>query len=111
MVQSITGRQHMEDMVITVRDNVPVIEVGHRPMNPRISAKLAGRLAANISTRIPARLVMGWIPLAGPILNAFLNAQTLRSMADSAISYYDNALSRASFASDDATETTDNPAE
>jgi hypothetical protein len=108
MVQSITGRQHMESMVITARDNVPVIEVGQRPLNPRISTKLAGRLAANISTRIPARLVMGWIPLAGPILNAFLNAQTLRSMADSAISYYDNTLSRASF---DKETTTDTPAE
>lgn len=62
------------------------------PPDSRISAKLAGRLAARISMRIPARFVMGFVPFAGALVNAFFNAQTLRSYADTAEKYYDRRL-------------------
>lgn len=58
----------------------------------RLSSKLALRLAARISMRVPARLVMGFVPFAGAIVNAFFNAQTLRSIADTAEKYYDRRL-------------------
>jgi len=60
----------------------------------RISARLATRLAARIGMRIPAKMVVGWIPIAGAVVNAFLNAQTLRSMSEAAIRYYERPFKR-----------------
>lgn len=60
----------------------------------RISARLATRLAARIGMRIPAKMVVGWIPLAGAVVNAFLNAQTLRGMSEAAIRYYERPFKR-----------------
>lgn len=99
MVETITGQAHMQDLVISAKDHIPTARVGtlDKPMNSRISAKLAGRLATQISMRVPARVVMGFIPLAGPIVNAIFNAQTLNSMADSATKYYDHQLTQKSF--------------
>ncbi len=96
MVQSITGKDQMQEMVISARDNVPEgIATVPRTMSRRISTRLALKLSTRISARVPARLVMGFIPLAGAIVNAFFNAQTLHSMADSADKYYSNALTKA----------------
>lgn len=99
LVQLLTGREQIEEMVISAKDKVPPREsVFVREMERRISTKLALRLGSRISARVPARFVMGFVPLAGPIVNAFFNAQTLNSMADSAIKYYDNQMSQTTLA-------------
>lgn len=93
MVQSISGEDVALEMVLSAKDSIDNNGgTVAKPFNRRISTRLAGRLAARISARVPARLVMGFIPLAGPIVNAFFNAQTLGSMADTAEKYYDNPL-------------------
>lgn len=58
----------------------------------RLGAKLALRLGVQLSARVPARLLVGVIPVVGVIVNAFANAGTLQSMADSADKYYANAV-------------------
>lgn len=63
-----------------------------RPLGRKISRRLASRLASRIGTRIPARMIVGFLPVAGAIANAFLNVQTIRSMAESAEKYYDRRL-------------------
>lgn len=63
-----------------------------RPLGRKISRRLAYKLASRIGTRIPARMIVGFLPVAGAFANAFLNAQTIRSMADSAEKYYDRRL-------------------
>lgn len=68
------------------------------PIEQRIGAKLALRLAGQLSARVPARMVMGFVPIAGAIVNAFFNAQTLRSVAECAEKYYDNRLQIADLA-------------
>lgn len=96
LIQAITQRDQVIDMVISAQDRVPLREsVFERSMQRRISTKLALRLASRISARIPARFIMGFVPIAGPIVNAFANVQTLNSMADCATKYYDNQLTRA----------------
>lgn len=62
------------------------------PIERRIGGKLALKLAARISARVPARFVMGFVPIAGAIINAFFNAQTLREFAGAAEAYYDQLL-------------------
>jgi hypothetical protein len=93
LVQTITGREHAQELIVRARDNVPQNSAATKLMQRRISTKLALKLATRISARVPARLVMGFIPFAGAIVNAFFNAQTLRGMADSADKYYSNAFS------------------
>jgi hypothetical protein len=93
LVQTITGREHAQELIVRARDNVPQNGTATKLMQRRISTKLALKLATRISARVPARLVMGFIPFAGAIVNAFFNAQTLRGMADSADKYYSNAFS------------------
>lgn len=106
IVQSIAKRDDLEDWVLSAKDKATDEEAVwmKRPMNRRISTKLALNLSTRISARVPARLIMGFVPLAGPIVNAFFNANTLNSMADSAIKYYDNALSAESLRDRTATE-------
>ncbi len=65
-----------------------------RPLGRKISRRLASRLASRIGTRIPARMIVGFLPVAGAVVNAMLNVQTIRSMADSAEKYYDRRLRR-----------------
>jgi len=60
----------------------------------RISARLATRLAARIGMRLPAKWLVGFVPLAGAVVNGFLNAQTLRSMSDAAVRYYERPFQR-----------------
>ncbi len=66
-----------------------------RPLGRKISRRLAYKLASRIGTRVPARMIVGFVPVAGALANAFLNAQTMRSMADAAEKYYDRRLQRA----------------
>ena len=64
------------------------------PMERRIGAKLALKLATQISARVPARFVMGFIPIAGAVVNAFFNAQTLRDYARAADAYYSQQMTK-----------------
>lgn len=101
LVQSIAGREQVEEMVVSAKANVPNrASVFAQEMERRISNRLALKLASRISARLPARFVMGFIPLAGPIVNAFFNAQSLLSMAESAEKYYDNQLRKSTLLSE-----------
>jgi hypothetical protein len=101
VVASIVGAdraQHMltmgETHVVPIHDEDILI----RPLGRKVSARLAAKLASRLSTRIPARFLVGFIPVAGAIVNAFLNAQTLQSMAEAAEKYYDRRLRMAHLA-------------
>lgn len=65
-----------------------------RPLGRKISRRLAYKLASRIGSRVPARMIVGFLPVAGAFANAFLNVQTIRSMAESAEKYYDRRLLR-----------------
>lgn len=60
----------------------------------RMGAKLALRLATQIGGRVPARIVMGFIPVAGALVNGWLNTQTLKGFAEAAEVYYSAQLTR-----------------
>jgi hypothetical protein len=95
LVRVLSANPEITEMVISANDRVPRRDNAFaKEIERRISTKLALKLAARISARVPARLAMGFIPFAGPIVNAFFNAQTLLSMADSAQKYYDNRIER-----------------
>ena len=63
-----------------------------KPLGRKVSTKLAGKLAARLASRLPAKFLVGFLPIAGAVVNAFLNAQTLHSMAEAAEKYYDRRL-------------------
>lgn len=65
-----------------------------RPLGRKISRRLAYKLASRISARVPAKMIVGFIPIAGAVVNAFLNVQTIKSMAEAAEKYYDRRLRR-----------------
>ena len=65
-----------------------------RPLGRKISRRLAYKLASRISARVPAKMIVGFIPVAGAVVNAFLNVQTIQSMAEAAEKYYDRRLRR-----------------
>jgi len=66
----------------------------HKEFTRRLSTGLALRLATQLSMRLPAKLILGFIPVAGVIVNAFFNAQTLMQVSDIAQKYYANAFTR-----------------
>lgn len=96
VVQSIAGEEKAQQMLITGKENVKHLDddevIFTRPLGRKISTRLAGKLASRLGSRIPARFIVGFVPLAGAIVNAFLNAQTLQSMAEAAEKYYDRRL-------------------
>lgn len=95
VVQAIAGEAKAQELLTVGQLNVKPIEdevILTRPLGRKISARLAGKLASRLGTRVPARFLVGFVPLAGAIVNAFLNAQTLQSMAESAEKYYDRRL-------------------
>lgn len=95
MLRVLKKNEDIGDLVISSQSRVPVRDsVFHKELERRISNKLALKLASRISARVPARLAMGFVPLAGPILNAFFNVQSLNSMANSAMKYYDNRITQ-----------------
>ena len=97
VVESIAGRQTAQEMLAQGKANVKPLGnevILTRPLGRKISRRLAGKLASRLGTRIPARFIVGFVPLAGAIVNAFLNAQTLQSMAEAAEKYYDRRLRR-----------------
>lgn len=95
VVQAIAGEDKAQQMLATGKSHVKPIEdeaILTRPLGRKVSARLAGKLASRIGGRLPARFLVGFVPVAGAIVNAFLNAQTLQSMADAAEKYYDRRL-------------------
>ena len=74
------------------RSNTAIID---KQLGTKISMRLALRLAEKLGVRFPAKFIMGFVPIAGVIANAFLNAQTLRGMAQAAEKYYDKPFTRA----------------
>ena len=97
VVESIAGRQAAEEMLTQGKANVKPLGnevILTRPLGRKISRRLAGKLASRLGGRIPARFIVGFVPLAGAAVNAFLNAQTLQSMAEAAEKYYDRRLRR-----------------
>lgn len=80
------GKAHVKHMKVEVMLT--------RPLGRKISRRLAYKLASRISARVPAKMIVGFIPLAGAIVNAFLNVQTIQSMAEAAEKYYDRRLRR-----------------
>ncbi len=97
VVESIAGRETAQEMLMRGKANVRQLGgevVLTRPLGRKISRRLAGRLASRLGTRIPVRFIVGFVPLAGAVVNAFLNAQTLQSMAETAEKYYDRRLQR-----------------
>ena len=99
VVESIVGADIAQEMLVTGKANVKPLEDGEviftRPLGRKISTRLAGKLASQLGARLPARFIVGFVPLAGAIVNAFMNAQTLQSMADAAEKYYDRCLRQA----------------
>jgi len=89
-----------EQAAITLADGVENVNHLHcevmltRPLGRKVSRRLAYKLASRISTRVPAKMIVGFIPVAGAIANAFLNVQTIQSMAAAAEKYYDRRLRR-----------------
>jgi hypothetical protein len=102
VVESIAGVATAQDMLTTGKINVKPLDdnavIFTRPLGRKISTRLAGKLASQLGTRIPARFIVGFVPLAGAVVNAFMNAQTLQSMAESAEKYYDRRLREAHLA-------------
>jgi len=95
VVQSIKGTDKAQQMLAIGKEHVTPIDdeaILTRPLGRKVSARLASKLASRLGGRIPARMVVGFIPVAGAIMNAFLNAQTLQSMAEAAEKYYDRRL-------------------
>jgi len=93
LVHLLKSRDEIYDLVVTAKDKASTNEsVLDRKLERSISQKLALRLSARISARVPARFVMGWLPIAGPLVNAVFNAQSLHGFAQVALSYYDNQI-------------------
>jgi hypothetical protein len=97
IVSIMTDEETAETLITTAQNRVASHPVSANPkkMNRRLGSRLALRLAGQISARLPAKFLVGFIPLAGAIVNAFFNAQTLMSMAETARKYYANSLTRA----------------
>ena len=95
ILEAMRGKEAAVNLLASGRDSVEHRNTEvmlTRPLGRKISRRLAYRLASRIGTRIPARMIVGFLPVAGAIANAFLNAQTIRSMAESAEKYYDRRL-------------------
>jgi hypothetical protein len=93
----VTDEDTAEALIAVAQTRVAEHPVNPNPkkMNRRLGSKLALRLAGQISARLPAKFLVGFIPIAGAIANAFFNAQTLMSMAETARKYYANTFTRA----------------
>ena len=96
-IEAMRGREAAADLITSGKDlvrhqNTEVMLT--RPLGRKVSRRLASKLASRIGARIPARMIVGFLPVAGAVANAFLNVQTIRSMADSAEKYYDRRLRR-----------------
>ena len=97
VVEAMSGAEAAADLLRIGMDNAQHLNgevMLTRPLGRKVSRRLASKLASRIGTRIPARMIVGFVPIAGAIANAFLNVQTIQSMADAAEKYYDRRLQR-----------------
>ena len=97
MVEALGGSDYAQELLDTGKANVQHLDsevMLTRPLGRKVSWRLASKLASRLGTRIPARLIVGFVPLAGAVANAFLNIQTMQSMAEAAEKYYDRQLRR-----------------
>lgn len=94
LVRTLTDEETADNLIAIAQNRAASTEVvvKTKPLNQRMSTRLALRLAGQISARVPAKLIVGFIPLAGAVVNAFFNAQTLLSMAETARKYYANGF-------------------
>lgn len=96
VVQSVAGEAKAQEMLALGKKHVIHLDddevILTRPLGRKVSTRLAGKLASRLGSRVPARFIVGFVPVAGAFINAFLNAQTLQSMAESAEKYYDRSL-------------------
>ncbi len=95
MLEAMKGRAGAAELLETGSANVAHLNsevMLTRPLGRKISRRLAYKLASRIGSRVPARMIVGFLPVAGAFANAFLNVQTIRSMAESAEKYYDRRL-------------------
>ena len=97
MVEALGGSEFAQELLEGGKTNVKHLDsevMLTRPLGRKVSWRLASKLASRLGTRIPARLIVGFVPLAGAVANAFLNIQTMQSMAEAAEKYYDRQLRR-----------------
>lgn len=59
----------------------------------KINQETAMQIAVALLADVPLRLIMGLLPGVGAMLNAMLNAQVMRAVADAASAYYEAGLS------------------
>ncbi len=98
IAQAMLGAHEAEQLLAIGKANVNHLNCEvmlTRPLGRKISRRLAYKLASRISARLPAKMIVGFIPVAGAIVNAFLNVQTIQSMAEAAEKYYDRRLRQA----------------
>ena len=97
MLEAMKGEQGAAALLAAGQANVAHLKsevMLTRPLGRKVSWRLASKLASRIGSRVPARMIVGFLPVAGAVANAFLNVQTIRSMADTAEKYYDRRLRR-----------------
>jgi len=95
MVEAIGGRAFAGELLQSAQTNVQRLDsevMLTRPLGRKVSWRLASKLASRLGARAPARMIVGFVPLAGAVVNAFLNVQTMQSMAEAAEKYYDRQL-------------------
>ena len=97
VLESMLDADAAADLLSSAKENVNHLNsevMLTRPLGRKVSWRLASKLASRIGTRIPAKMIVGFLPVAGAIANAFLNVQTMQSMAGVAEKYYDRRLRR-----------------
>lgn len=95
MMEAIAGKARARELLQSGAANLRRLNnevMLTRPLGRKVSWRLASKLASRLGARVPARMIVGFVPLAGAVLNAFLNAQTMQSMAAAAEKYYDRQL-------------------
>lgn len=68
-----------------------------RTMGRKVSTRVARDVAMQLAARMPIRYLSGFIPIAGAVINATYNAQTLASMGRAARAYYEDRLTLGEF--------------
>lgn len=88
LLRTLSDSETVESLLSDAHGRVVTTRTSDDPVQRRIGAKLALKLAGQIGGRVPARIVMGFIPLAGALVNGFLNTQTLKGFSEAAEAYY-----------------------
>ena len=90
MIATLTDEEQAMAVAEAAKNRMPVAPPKQisSEMTRRMGTKLATRLSTRLAARIPAQFLVGFIPMAGAVVNAFFNVHTLMSMADMADKYY-----------------------